>query len=122
MHATCWLVPDALHRASSTLRAGHDVAGMGLPGHLDSLGVYGPADSEVLARVLASTSRLHAGSFEVARRTGSDSRLRTACKLRLDTEVTKCSEGGPSYSRPTTGTEIVIFAISRTCFPGRSTM
>ena len=41
--------------------------------------------------VLASTSRLHADSFEVARRTGSDSRLRTACKLRLDTEVTECS-------------------------------
>ena len=43
----------------------------GLPGHLDSLG----PDSEVLARVLASTSRLHAGSFEVASRTGSDARL-----------------------------------------------
>ena len=118
MHATCWLVPDARRRASSTLRAGHDVAGMGLPGHLDSLG----QDSEVLARVLASTSRLHAGSFEVARRTGSDSRLRTACKLLLDTEVTECSEGGPSHSRPTTGTEIVIVAISRICCPGRSTM
>ncbi len=123
MHATCWLVPDARRRASNTLRAGHDIAGMGLPGHLDSLG----QDSEVLARVLASTSRLHAGSFEVARRTGSDAglqRLRTACKLRLDTEVTvglsKCSEGG--HSGPTTGTEIVIVAISRTCCPGRSTM
>ena len=107
-------MPDARRRASSTLRAGHNVAGMGLPGHLDSLG----PDSEVLARVLASTSRLHAGSFEVARRTGSE----TACKLRLDTEVTKCSEGGPSHSRPTTGTEIVIVAISRTCCQGRSTM
>ncbi len=71
MHATCWLVPDARRRASSTLCAGHDVAGMGLPGHLDSLG----QDSEVLARVLASTSRLHAGSFEVACLTGSDAGL-----------------------------------------------
>ena len=71
VHATCWLVPDARSRASSTPRAGHDVASMGLPGHLDSLG----PDSEVLARVLASTSRLHAGSFEVARRTGSDAGL-----------------------------------------------
>ena len=50
--------------------AGHDVAGMGLPGHLDSPG----PDSEVLARVLASTSRLHAGRFEVAR-TGSGAGL-----------------------------------------------
>jgi hypothetical protein len=116
VHATCWLVPDAQRRASSTLRAGHDVAGMGLLGHLDSLG----PDSEVLARVLASTSRLQAGSFEVALQTGSDSRLRTACKLLLDTEVTECSEGG--HSGPTTGTEIVIVAISRTCCPGSSTM
>ena len=71
MHITCRLVPDARSRASSTPRAGHDVAGMGLPGHLDSLG----PDSEVLARVLASTSLLHASSFEVARRTGSDAGL-----------------------------------------------
>ena len=53
MHITCRLVPDARRRASSAPRAGHDVASMGLPGHLDSLGL----DSEVLARVLASTSR-----------------------------------------------------------------
>ncbi len=73
---------------------------MGIPGHLDSLG----PDSEVLARVLASTSRslLHAGSFEVARRTGSDAGLQPdenrlqAALLRLDTEVTECSEGGHS--------------------------
>ncbi len=31
-------------------------------------------------------------------------------------------QGGPSHSRPTTGTEIVIVAISRICCPGRSTM
>ena len=64
-------MPDARRRASSTPSAGHDVAGMGLQGHLDSLG----RDSEVLARVLASTSLLHAGSFEVASRTGSDAGL-----------------------------------------------
>ncbi len=88
-----------------------------LHGPSGSLGFPGPcpADSEVLALVLASASRLHTDSFEVARWTGSDSRLRTACKLRLDTEVTECSEGGPSHSWPTTGTEIVIVAISRTC-------
>ena len=66
----CQLVSDVRCGPRSPTRAGHDVAGMGLPGHLDSLG---PArDSEVLARVLASTSRLHTSSFEVARRTGSD--------------------------------------------------
>ncbi len=117
MHATraCWLVPDARRRASSTLRAGHDVAGMGLPGHLDSLG----PDSEVLARARSwpqrhgCTQAVLKFEVPVARRTGSDSRLRTACKLRLDTEVTECSEGG--HSGPTAGTEIVIVAISRTC-------
>ncbi len=91
MHATCWLVPAARRRASSTLRAGHDVAGMGLPGHLDSLGPALRTRKSSRVRVLASTSRLHADSFEVARWTGSDSLLRTACKLRLDTEVTECS-------------------------------
>ena len=70
-HITCRLVSDVRCGPRRPTRAGHDVAGMGLPGHLDSLG----PDSEVLARVLASTSRLHAGSFEVARRTGSDAGL-----------------------------------------------
>ena len=67
----CRLVSDVRCGPRRPTRAGDDVAGMGLPGHLDSLG----PDSEVLARVLASTSRLHAGSFEVARRTGSDAGL-----------------------------------------------
>ena len=52
-HITCRLVSDVRCGPRRPTRAGHDVAGMGLPGHLDSLG----PDSEVLARVLASTSR-----------------------------------------------------------------
>ena len=62
MHITCRLVPDALRRASSTPRAGQDVAGMGLLGHLDSQG----PDSEVLALTQTSLWYALVGSFEAA--------------------------------------------------------
>ena len=49
-------------RTRSAPRACHDVAGMGLPGHLDSQG----PDSEVLARTRKSLWYALAGSFEEA--------------------------------------------------------
>ena len=108
---TCRLVTNVRRGTRRATRAGHDVACMGLQGHLDSLG----PDSEVLARVLASTSRLHAGSFEVARRTGSDAGLQP---VTVENHLQAATghwghgwpvEGGHSES---TGTEIVIVAIS----------
>ena len=117
-HITCRLVSDVRCGPRRPTRAGHDVAGMGLPGHLDSLG----PDSEVLARVLASTSRLHAGSFEVARRTGSDAGLQpVTVENHLQAATGHWGHGWPvegGHSEATVGTEIVIVAISRTCCPG----
>ena len=124
MHITCQLVSDVRCWPRRPTRAGHDVACMGLPGHLDSLG----PDSEVLARVLASTSRLHAGSFEVARRTGSDAGLQPvenhlqAAAGQVMVGLLKCSEGGHSGSTTETEFENVIVPISRLCCPSRSTM
>ncbi len=57
-------------------RAGHDVTGMGRPSHLDSEFPGPGSDLEVLpgARVPASASLWHTGSFEAAR-TGSGTGL-----------------------------------------------
>ena len=106
---------DVRRRPHSPPSAGHDVAGMGLPGHLDSQGL----DSEVLALTRTSLWYALAGSFESAdwqwrQNTG---RLQTDGRL-------KCSEGGPSHWHSAqatgTGTQAVIVAI-RACGPGPGT-
>jgi hypothetical protein len=65
MYVTCRLVSDVRRGTRRATSACHDVAGMGLPGHLDSQG----PDSEVLARTRTSLW------YALKRQTGSGAGL-----------------------------------------------